>query len=96
MIHEENWKVGTYPSTVVSDTDVKLTNFPSMTNTGHSDVEYYGGHLIAESIADKEAAEAIAKVPDMIRLIKRLLEHASLIINDNHPDYKEANQIINL
>lgn len=70
------WSVGL--GIVVSDTP-----HPSMpnSNTGHSDVEYYGGYLIAESILSQSDAEAIADMPRMLDLIVEMRNEMQTVIN---------------
>ena len=69
------WKIGNYPWCVVSDTVVKNTNFPvppnpSETSEDDESFEYYGGHLICESIGNKDHAKLIAAAPDLLESIK--------------------------
>ncbi len=54
----ESWKVGRHGTVVSSHptTDRK--------DSGHGDVEYYGGYLVAESIANPAHATLIAAAPD--------------------------------
>jgi len=71
----ENWKIGDHSSTVVSDTVVKNTNFPVPPNpedSSRSDIEYYGGHLICESIGNRQHAHLISAAPDMLEVLKSL------------------------
>ncbi|OFY43973.1 MAG: hypothetical protein A2X18_07540 [Bacteroidetes bacterium GWF2_40_14] len=60
-----NWKVGR-PGTVVTDTIPEWL----MNNTGHDDIEYYGGYLIAESISTKTDANLMAAAPNMLEALK--------------------------
>lgn len=63
------WKVGNSPTVVVTDNG---HGFPA--NTGHSDVDYYGGFLIAESILKVEDAKLIAAAPDLLEACIRSLQ----------------------
>ncbi len=51
------WREGNYKSTVVCDT-------PITEISGSDHVEYYGGHLICESVAPRNVS-IIAAAPDM-------------------------------
>jgi len=78
---KENWKIGNYPSVVVSDTKQKNTNFSSPPNPVESEdteIEYYGGYLVCESIGNENNAKLIAAAPEMYEIIK------SLENDDNH------------
>lgn len=70
------WKIGDHQSTVVSDTKVKNTNFPSPPNPEESrddEVKYYGGYLICESIGNYKIAKLISAAPDLLNAIQILL-----------------------
>lgn len=56
-----NWSIGITGGTVVTDNG---EGFPS--GTGHSEIKYYGGYLIAESINKKADAKLIAAAPDLL------------------------------
>ena len=67
-MEKETWKVGTHPSTVVSDKKIQNTNFPSPPNSRESEddeTEYYGGYLICESVGNSQIAKLIAAAPAM-------------------------------
>lgn len=66
-VHAENWKAGANGSSVVSDT---LMPEPFGIR-GADATDYYGGYLVAESIA-KPYITPIAAVPQMIRFIQRV------------------------
>lgn len=55
------WKVGNNHGVVVTDCGDGFQE-----STGHAAVDYYGGYLIAESVAKKEDAQLIASAPDML------------------------------
>jgi hypothetical protein len=59
QIKFENWSPGIKSGTVICDT-------PIGGDHGHDDVEYYGGHLVAESIPKKEWVQAIAALPELL------------------------------
>lgn len=61
------WRIGKHGGSVVSDTAV--AHGPG----GCDCVEYYGGHLIAESISSANA-KLIAAAPDMVELLAELVD----------------------
>lgn len=70
---KENWKVGNHKSTVVSDIKQTNTNFPSPPNFRESsddEIEYYGGYLVCESIANEKQAKFISVAPKMYASLK--------------------------
>ena len=69
------WKVGRQ-GTVVSDTIPE-----NHSNLGHTDVEYYGGYLIAESIANQADVKLVAAAPDMYDALSRLIEEVGKLID---------------
>lgn len=72
MCESEEWKVGKCASTVVSNKKQRNTNFPIPPNPEESreeDIEYFGGYLVCESIANKLTAEKIATLPEAIQVI---------------------------
>jgi len=78
----EKWKVGSHPSTVVSDTKQINTNFQTPLNASEStddEVDYYGGYLVCESVGSIEKAKLIASAPDLlenlIRCVARMEEN---------------------
>lgn len=59
------WKVGSNHGVVVTDCGDGFQE-----STGHAAVDYYGGYLIAESIAKKEDAHLIAAAPDLLEALR--------------------------
>ena len=89
------WSVGL--GVVVSDTP-----HPSMVDskTGHCDIEYYGGYLVAESIFTKTDAEAIADMPKMLDMIVEMRSEMQTVINHlgryvNTENYKRITHLLN-
>ena len=73
---ETKWKVGKHRSTVVSNTKIKNTNFPSPPNqreSGDDEPEHYGGYLICESVGSIETANLIAAAPELLESLKTIL-----------------------
>lgn len=62
------WRAGKTCHSVVADTPI-----PGTEHTGHSDVEYYGGYLICESVWKKEDWDLIIAAPDMYDVLKELV-----------------------
>lgn len=63
------WRIGQNRSSVVSDN-------PSPGVNGSDDVEYYGGHLICESVS-KPNAKLIAAAPDFLKALQDIAKHQS-------------------
>lgn len=70
-----NWSIGKTGRCVVSDT---IPDDMKNTSTGHTEVEYYGGYLIGESIWREADAKLISAAPDMLEALKNLEN------DDNH------------
>jgi hypothetical protein len=73
----ENWKVGKHKWCVVSDVKQKNTNFPTPPNkeeSNDSDIEYYGGYLVCESVGNDKAGKLIAAAPDLLEALKKLVD----------------------
>lgn len=85
-----NWKVGEIGGSVVSDEPHKLP--VSDIHTGHSDVQYYGGHLVAESIPTSKYENLIAAAPDLLKCLKQAVESMQL---ETGKDMKEWTNVIN-
>lgn len=71
------WSLGKSKSTVVSTEKVQLNTFPSPPNpkeSDDSDLNYYGGYLIAESIGNDKDATLIAQAPAFFNFIKKCIE----------------------
>lgn len=66
-----NWKVGKFHGVVVTDNGEGFKE-----ETGHSAVDYYGGFLIAESIAKVGDAKIIAEAKRMYLLIAEIVDGA--------------------
>ena len=73
----QHWKVGKMTSTVVSDTRQVNKNFPVPPNTKKSrnkEIEYYGGFLVCESIANHKTAKLIAAAPQLLKCLKEAIQ----------------------
>jgi hypothetical protein len=99
------WKIGKHKSTVVSDTKIKNTNFPSPPNAEESkdeEIEYYGGYLICESIGNVKHARLIAAAPGLLAKVKKLLSQIEMneYIDSgihklkNNKDVHELNELV--
>jgi hypothetical protein len=62
------WKVGNNHGVVVTDCGDGFQE-----STGHTAVDYYGGYLIAESVAKKEDSLLIAAAPDLLEACKTVV-----------------------
>jgi hypothetical protein len=71
------WKPGTIPQIVVSDEPTS-----DNPNSGHNDVNYYGGYLVAESIPRKEYINLIAAAPELLEALKEILNEAIILSED--------------
>lgn len=78
MSHTEGpWRVGKFDNVVVADhspTDKE--------KTGHTDVKYYGGYLIAESIIKKEDVDLIAIAPELLEACKAVIDEWHSDVNN--------------
>lgn len=78
------WSVGPKGGCVV--TDEPLPQYSG--RGGHDEVEYYGGHLIAESIWRPEDARLIAAAPELLEALQDL--NRELVLSDVDLDYIES------
>jgi len=69
MFTQGNWKVGKNMGCVVTDE----TPTDKDVQTGHGEVEYYGGLLICESVRTPDDATLIAAAPEMLRALQAVL-----------------------
>lgn len=83
---EGTWSVGRQ-GTVVSNMPNAIDRNGS--TSGHDDVKFYGGFLVAESCRDKDA-QMMAASKDLLFALKCVMKHAEVIITDNHPDMQLA------
>jgi hypothetical protein len=74
------WKEGKHWGTVVTDDG---EGFPR--KVGHDETEYYGGYLIAESVAKKADVKLISSAPDLLKVAQELLKIYEKYANDS-PD----------
>ena len=66
-----NWKVGTNFSNIVTD---EKTERPSYTKENYeSEIEYYGGYLICESVSKKADAKLIASSPELLEALNEMV-----------------------
>lgn len=73
---KEIWKKGKHPSQVVSNIPIVNTNFPIEVNCGissDSDIEYYGGYLVCESIGNSKHQDLIASAPEMKSMLRTFI-----------------------
>lgn len=63
-ITKEKWSKGPLGGTVISDT-------PNRLGPDTDAIEYYGGHLVAESIPKQEYVNLIARAPSMLALLEK-------------------------
>lgn len=62
-----NWRVGKHSGCVVTDAPI-----PGAVGSGHSEVEYYGGNLICESVYRPADARLIAAAPDLLSELQNI------------------------
>jgi hypothetical protein len=68
------WSIGKAGGSVVSDTPHK-----QYIDTGHDDVLYYGGFLVAESIPTIAYRNLISAAPDMYEALKNIENDSNYI-----------------
>jgi len=66
------WRVGLGDRCVISESP--LPDY--IGGTGHDDTDFYGGHLIAESIWRPDDARLIAAAPDLLNALTGLADAA--------------------
>lgn len=100
---KETWKKGKQSSVVVSDIKIQNTNFPSPPNareSDDSDIEYYGGYLVCESIGNNQHVKLIASAPDLLAENKLSLEVfkkiESILPEDDDVDYDPGDMIMRI
>lgn len=86
-----NWSVGRDHNWIISDT-TETEGFPI--RSGHTDVDYYGGMLICESIWKKEDANLLAASKDLLEALQEIIPFAKEWINENHPVMIKAESAI--
>lgn len=64
-LNQGDWTVGR-SGTVVSSAPIEGGE-----GTGHADVEYYGGHLICESIRNAADAQLLAAAPKLLAAVQQ-------------------------
>lgn len=76
-----NWKVGTNFSNIVTD---EKTERPSYSKENYeSEMEYYGGYLICESVSKKADAKLIAAAPELLAAALKALDECSDLVATN-------------
>lgn len=81
-----NWSVGKSHGVVVSDTvpnDYKK-------GSGHDEVDYYGGFLLAESVGNKDDAELFAQSKNILLLAAQVVKEV------NRNDLKSVRDLKNI
>jgi hypothetical protein len=91
-IEDQKWRIGKHPAVVVSDTKVENTNFPVPPNkeeSDDSDIEYYGGYLIAESIGNDKIAKSIAAHPEFVKRVVCFVDAWEDFVQSGRRDFVE-------
>lgn len=66
----ENWKIGNHSSEVVSDTPQRSDD----NSMSQESIEYYGGHLVCESVGNERAARLITAAPDLLEALQEAVK----------------------
>lgn len=77
------WRIGNITGTVVADHSIPTDGRV----TGHNDTDYYGGHLIAESIWRREDSELIAAAPELLEVVVEFIKYFDDEVHS--PDFLE-------
>lgn len=78
MSHSKgNWSVGKHDWCVVTSSEIENKN-----GTSESEREYYGGHLICESVATKEDAKLIAAAPELLSATSEAVKFMSWLCHE--------------
>lgn len=65
-----NWKIGNNFSNVVTDEKTERASYSE--ENYMSELKYYGGYLICESVSKKADAKLIAAAPEMLKALDRI------------------------
>lgn len=68
----ETWSKGRQGGTVISDTPNREITAREVAKYENDARDFYGGHLIAESIPKKEYVDLISAAPDLLQACKTL------------------------
>lgn len=82
------WKPGKPWGTIVTEDG---SGFPEQSQES---LDFYGGNLIAESIAKESDRNLMMAAPDLLKALLEIIPFASVMINDNHPAKQQANRAI--
>lgn len=70
-MEKQNWKVGKNFSYIVSDVMPERKSYDK--HDFETELDYYGGYLIAESIPDEEKAKIIAAALEMLEMLNKIM-----------------------
>lgn len=70
-----NWKIGNNHGVVVTDNHEGFRNPENGlgVSSGHSDIAYYGGYLICESVMKPDDAKLIAAAPELLEACNQVM-----------------------